>query len=564
MKKNPPDLHQVHLALLSLLRPERSFFGVVVAYSVAIGLLTLAVPIAVQTLINTVANIASPRSVTILAIILFITLLLSGCFAALRMRVMEYYERHVYARLVSEMGLRMILAPHSYFSGGKNTAISHRYFDIMTLQKNIPSLMVDGVALVLQMLVGFTLVAFYHPFLLAFNISVLVAMYVIWRLWSTEAKSSAITLSEAKYSTAKWLANLAAAHEYVKSTLPFQFAGRTTENYIATYNQEHARHFEFTFKQIIMFLVLYAFASAALLGLGGWLVIQGQLSIGQLVAAELIMSAVFFGLSRFSYYMKLYYDLYGTANKIGGVLNMPQELLEPNSKPEPRDGQITFHHVTATHKEQQCLFDFTLEDQSKTFVVSDSSWAPRRIVDLLKRYEAPQQGWITLGGYDVQDLDAHDLRQSILALDRSLILEVSISDYLRMSAPEVGSNDINRVIDKVGLREVIEHLPDGLDTVLSSVGAPLSPLDFILLKLASAWLCTPKVLIMTQHLDALPKERRKEILALVAQIPSTVIYFTNYPIEDVFSQTIQLEPLCKPNFGNLDNVNNRSAEDESR
>ena len=64
-----------------------------------------------------------------------------------------------------------------------------------------------------------------------------------------------------------------------------------------------------------MFLLMYAVASAALLGIGGVLVVQGELSIGQLVAAELVMSAVFFGLSRFTQYLKLYYELYGAAEK---------------------------------------------------------------------------------------------------------------------------------------------------------------------------------------------------------------------------------------------------------
>ena len=97
------DLVNLRQTLFALLKPERSFFAVVIAYSVVIGLLTLAVPIAVQTLINTIANIASTRAVITLAIVLFSTLLLSGCFAALRMRVMEYYERRIYARLVADL-----------------------------------------------------------------------------------------------------------------------------------------------------------------------------------------------------------------------------------------------------------------------------------------------------------------------------------------------------------------------------------------------------------------------------------------------------------------------------
>ena len=508
----PVDLTQLRSALFSLLKPEKSFFGVVIAYSVAIGLLTLAVPIAVQTLINTVANIASTRAVTVLAVVLFSTLILSGCFAALRMRVMEYYERRVYSRLVAELSLRTILAPHSYFEGRKNTSVTHRYFDIMTLQKNVPSLMVDGIALVLQMLVGFTLVAFYHPFLLAFNLCVLLFMYVIWRLWSTKAKRTAVFLSEAKYSTAKWLSSLAAAHEYVKSSTQFDYAGKKTEKYIADYTHSHERHFTFTFKQVVMFLFLYALASAALLGLGGSLVIAGQLSVGQLVAAELIMSAVFLGLSRFSYYLKLYYELYGTADKLGGVYNMPQESLEHSSRPSPASGELIFHHVVAEHFSERCDIHFSLTHGSKAFVITRSNWMQRQVVNLLKRYSTPSEGWIKLGGYDVTDLDTYALRQAVFVLDRSLIIESTITEYFQMSSPAVTDGEIKQVVEKVGLTKSIQNLPDGLNTPLSPVGAPLQPLEFILLKLAAALLSAPKILIINQHFDAVPQDKKELLL----------------------------------------------------
>ena len=116
----PIDLRKTRKTLFSLLKPEAGFFWVAIAYGVAISLMTLAVPIAVQTLINSIANIGSTRAVIILAVILFLTLFISGVFSALRMRVMEFYERKVYARLTADLGLKTILAPHSFFEGRQN------------------------------------------------------------------------------------------------------------------------------------------------------------------------------------------------------------------------------------------------------------------------------------------------------------------------------------------------------------------------------------------------------------------------------------------------------------
>ena len=267
------NIQDVRRQLNELLRPESGFFTVAVVYGIAISMLTLAVPIAVQTLVNTIANIASVRAVIILSTFLFATLFLSGVISAIRMRVMEHYERRVYARLTSELSIRTILAPHSYFEGHKNTDITQRYFDIMTLQKNIPSLVVDGFALVLQLLVGFTLVSFYHPALFAFNTVIVIISIPDLEVMERQSKRTAIALSDAKYKTAKWLHDIASAHEFFKSRSHLDYAGVTSEHHIAQYIDTHQHHFKYTFTQAIMFLVLYALASAMLLGLGGdgWL-----------------------------------------------------------------------------------------------------------------------------------------------------------------------------------------------------------------------------------------------------------------------------------------------------
>ncbi|BFM06396.1 ABC transporter transmembrane domain-containing protein [Halioxenophilus aromaticivorans] len=543
------DLKQLRSTLFSLLKPERSFFGVVVAYNIATGLMTLAVPIAVQTLINTVVNMASPRSVVILAIVLFCTLALSAFFAALRTEVMEYYERRVYARLVAELSLRTILAPRSFFEGRRNTSTAHRYFDIITLQKNVPALVVDGNALILQMFVGFTLVAFYHPFLLAFNLFVLLLVWVIWRIWSGPAKRSAVRLSEAKYYTANWLSNLAAAHEYTKSASQFDYASQKTEAYVAQYTALHEKHFSFTFKQVVLFYALYALASSALLGLGGWLVIAGQLSIGQLVAAELIMSAVFLGLSRFPYYLKLYYELYGTADKLGSVLSIPQESLEQTSKPAPVNGAIYFNNVIVENRDEMCTLDFSIDSKEKVFVTTQNNWTQSSMIRLLKRYLEPKRGWIKLGGYDLNDLDSYELRQAVFVLDRSLIIECSITEYLKMSASNITKEAINNVIEQVGLYERICSLPDGFNTQLSAVGAPLGPMEFIQLKLASALLGSPKVLIINQHFDTIPQQRRQALMDIIANMNTTVLYFTNAADTAVFSRVIDI--MVQPNANAL-------------
>jgi len=548
------NLRETRKTLFSLLKPESGFFWVAIAYGVAISLMTLAVPIAVQTLINSIANIGSTRAVVILAVVLFLTLFISGIFSALRMRVMEFYERKVYARLTSQLGLKTIMAPHSFFEGRQNVSITQRYFDIMTLQKNIPSLMIDGFALVLQMLVGFTLVSFYHPALFAFNVVLLMTMYAVWKIWGRGAKRTAIELSHAKYDSAKWLHDIASAHEFFKSADHVEYAGRSTEGFINNYVKKHKAHFHYTFSQVVMFLLMYAISSAALLGIGGVLVVQGELSIGQLVAAELVMSAVFLGLSRFTQYLKLYYELYGAAEKLGGALKIPQEDLHSDSVAVPASSKLVFNKVTLAYGADKCEVDVTLEPGTQYFVTSDKSWVQKQLLGYLKKYERVPSGDILLGNLSLNDYDTHELRQAVTILDRSLIIEVSIERYLKLAQPEASHADIRHALEEVEMHKVIDALPEGLQTKVSVLGAPLQPLEFLLLKLAATIIARPKLLILNQHFDAIPVDLRSRLLKRLKKYEFTVLYFTNMPMSECLSGVLHMHDNAQATIYDIDEV----------
>ncbi|WP_086932831.1 ABC transporter transmembrane domain-containing protein [Agarilytica rhodophyticola] len=544
--------------LWQLLAPDRSFYRVAITYSLAISLLTLSVPIAVQTLINTLANVASIRAIIVLAILLFLTLLVSGALTALRTRTMEYFERRIYARLTAEVSLHTIYARHEYFEGRRNTDITNRYFDIMTLQKNVPFLLVDGFALVLQMLVGFSLVSFYHPILLMFNIGVILALILFWKLWGRSAVSSAVALSHAKYEMSKWLDSLAYAHEFFKSTRHIDYAVERTDSLTNHYVSGHRKHFKYTFAQTISFLLLYAVASASLLGIGGWLVIIGQLSMGQLVAAELILSAILFGLSKMADYLKNYYEMCGAADELGQVFSIPQENIDNSAKHALNGGALVFDQVRLHDiHNTEYMFNFKIPANVKVLAHAEKSSTHRAIIHLLKRHTHPSSGSIQLAGCDLEDLDVYHLRQDVVVIDRSPIVECSIEDYLRMSCPAVSLSEIRSVLKHVGIKEEVENLPDGLKTLLSPLGDPLSPVSFLHLKLAACLLTQPKILVLTQFFDLLNPNVLEQTLSLVSKLPMTVLYFTKQVNHPIFDHRLLLEEKQqKLTSGNNASVNN--------
>ncbi|KAK0340917.1 hypothetical protein LTR94_028560, partial [Friedmanniomyces endolithicus] len=225
-----------------------------------------------------------PAPLWALSAVLLLLLLLVAGLSALRVWIMAAFERRVFARVVAEVTVRAVHAQDPFFTDAKRGDLFNRYFDLVVIQKAMPSLVIGGFTIVLQAVVGLTITSFYHPFFLAFNVVLVAAVLLVWLIWQPGAITGAVAMSHAKHNAARWLES---------------------------------------FAQTVTFLLIYAFAGAALLLLGGTLILRGQLSLGQLVAAELILSGVFYGISQLGWYLDTFYDLVASSEELSLLFAIP-------------------------------------------------------------------------------------------------------------------------------------------------------------------------------------------------------------------------------------------------
>lgn len=524
----PIALSKIFHLLFKILGPEKEFFLLAVVYGVGISFLSLATPISVQMLINTVANIGLATPLIVLSLTLFALLLVSGLLSALRVHLMEIFGRRFYARMVSEIALRSLYAQNPFFADDGRSSLFNRYFDIITVQKSIPVLMIGGFTLILQSGVGFALVSLYHPLFLAFNIIFVFLIWAVWIVWGRAAISEAVELSHRKHVAAAWLEGLGASNGFFKSERHIAYALGETDAVTAEYVDAHRRHFRRHFAQTISFFVLYAAASATLLGLGGWLVIQGQLSIGQLVAAELVLSAAFFGVSQLGAYLNYFYDLCAAVEELSLFYDVRQEEPSGAQAPMRTDSTLVFNQVRGDARGVPAVLDFSIENGSAVMAVAQSHGVQRLVTNLLKRHVEAKGGYITLGGQDIRDTEIHALRQEIIVLDRPTVIEATVRDYLRLSAAEGEPGQLLDVLRVVGLERAVVALEDGLDTHISTTGWPLSITETMQLKLAAALMARPRVLILNQLFDIIPEEHLVRAIRAFKSDPHTsVIYFSN-------------------------------------
>ena len=167
---------------------------------------------------------------------------------------------------------------------------------------------------------------------------------------------------------AGWLEDIARNNILFKSAIGKNYAIFKTDFLTEQYLKERKAHFSQLFTQFSLMLTLYAVASSLLLIIGGYLVINGQLSIGQLVASELILSTTLYGISELGRDFENFYDIVGACEKLSQFYNIPQENIGLE-KIEDNHIDIKFNHVVDSYFGREFKFNFTLKHH-KNYIIS--------------------------------------------------------------------------------------------------------------------------------------------------------------------------------------------------
>lgn len=534
--------------LLALLRPERRDILIVVAFAIGVGVLTLATPVAVQALVNFVAFGGLVQPLVVLGLLLFAFLVLAGAIRVFKTWVVDVLQRRIFVRVATDLSNRLPRVRVDAYDRGHGPELVNRFFDVLTVQKASATLLLDGVAVVLQAMIGLLILAFYHPILLAFDLVLLLGIAFVLFILGRGAVRTAIAESKAKYAVAASLEEIARNPASFKLTGGTRYARERTDALAVDYVDARRRHFAVVLRQVVGAVGLQAVAGTALLTLGGWLVIQGQLTLGQLVASELIVSTVLASFAKTGKQLESFYDLLAGVDKLGQLIDLPLEREggEEHLQADAGGASLTLHQVRFDYGNRIVLDAVSAHvraGERVCFVGSHRS-GKSTLAELLYGLRMPQQGHIELGGIDIRELSLASLRSQVCMVKGLEVIECSIEENVRMNRPEVTPGDVREALASVGLLDEVRDLPDGLSTHLLSSGAPLSSGQARRLMLARAIAGRPRLLVVDDLLDDLDDEARAHVLAtlLDREQPWTLIAFSRYArIGESFDRLVRMD-----------------------
>lgn len=494
---------------ISLLLAEKQEVRTLLVFSVFSALLYLAVPLAVDAIVSNLAFGGQSRpylqALFVVSLALFGCLGLQAIVTGFQYYVSDMIQRRIFVRAASDLAYRLPRVKAQVHDEVHAPEMVNRFLDVVTAQKSTSLLLLDGVNLVFGGLIGMLLLSLYHPLLLLF--AAVLFILIILSLWllGRGAVDTSIEESRMKYDLVNWFEEV--AH------FPFLFKGpgggrmaHERANELSTgYVLARGRHFRVLMRQIAALLTLQVVASAALLVVGGYLVISQQITLGQLVASEIIMSGIVASLAKLGKKLEAWYDAMAAMDKLGHIFDLETER-EGGERPAPRGpgAEVVACDISFSHIPSMPLFSwrsFTVSAGARVAVVGPHGAGASSLLDILFGLRQPGGGYVTIDGLDLRSWDLEALRESTQLLRRDEIMDATVVENLRLGRSDIGMDEIRAALKQVGLLDELLARPEGLTLRLKIGGAPLSGNQRMRLLLARAIAQRPRLLLIDELLD---------------------------------------------------------------
>lgn len=525
--------------LFRLLSEEKKDIFYIFVYAAFVGIVSLTLPLGIQATVELVSGGVVFSSIYLLIGLVLLGILASGGLQVMQITLVEYLQRRVFTKAAMEFTFRIPRMKVESLSNLHAPELVNRFFDVLTIQKGLPKLLGDLMSGLIQILFGLILLSFYHPFFVFFGLVLVVTLVIIFRLTGPRGLQTSINESKYKYKVVYWL------EEIARTLNSFKISGNTnlpikkTEYNVNSYLINRKAHFKVLVNQYIYIVLFKAAITGGLLIIGTSLVINGEITLGQFVASEVIIILILGSVEKIITYMDVVYDMLTAVDKISQVTDLPlekvggidlsQEELDKGFSVKIRDLSYTYpgakkpaiHGISTGFAcgEKVCISGGN--ESGKTTLTNT-------VAGINQKYE----GALTINDYSFRDLDLTNLRDK-MAKNVSLedIFDGTILENIIVGKPQVPTRDAVDAIAKVGLADKVNMLPDGLNTHIISGGKGFSSSFISRLILARCLVKKPRLMILNDFFSSFQRSEKEKLVQLVTdEALCTLVAVSNDPM----------------------------------
>ena len=507
--------------LINLLKLDRRDISQVLFYAIFAGLVSLSLPLGIQAIINLIQSGRVSVSWIVLVIIVIIGVALVGILSLMQLRITENLQQKIFVRSSFEFGYRLPKIKFEELYNQYPPELANRFFDTIIIQKGVSKLLIDFSTALLQITFGIILLSLYHPFFIIFGILLLLLLYIIFKFSYNSGLSTSLKESKYKYKVVSWLQEMGRNNFSFRKKINFEYALTKNDKLVSEYLNHREKHFGIIKRQFIQLIVFKIIITAGLLFIGGYLVLNQKMNIGQFVAAEIVILLVINSVEKIIVGLETLYDVLTAVEKIGQIsdLEMEEATVEKN--------EICYNNIALEAENIKFKFpetndyvlntiDLKIEQSEKVYLEGNNGSGKSTLIRILSGLVRPTSGSLFINDDTYRKIDLNQYRSQISTIiTGETPFEGTILENITFNNPFVSQQDIKWAIESVQLGSYIKSLPKGLDTKIFPEGRQLSSSNAQKILLARSIINKPKILFFEDAIDKMDADAAKEIIDFI-------------------------------------------------
>ena len=516
-----------------LLRTNSTEIRNVYIFAVLSGILSLALPLGIQAIINFIQMGQVSTSWIVLVVLVVLAIGFSGILTIAQMRITENLQQRIFVKSAFEFADRIPKIKMDELIKKYAPELTNRFFDTLTIQKGLSKLLIDFTAASLQIVFGLVLLSFYHSFFIFFGLILVILLALILKVTSKKGFESSLNESNYKYKIAHWLEEIAHARFSFKMAGNPELSLTKTDDHLNGYLIARNIHFRVLVQQFTFLILFKVLIALALLIIGGFLVLNQDMNIGQFIAAEIIILLVLNSVEKLIMSLEIVYDVITAVEKIGQITDIELEQYDGIKIPERDCGiEIFIDRVSFQSNlyRNPILKEITMEIEAnqKVCIISDSTVSTNTLFCLIGGMYPVSSGNISIEGLPIGNLDIQDLRNDIgNLLFQDKLFHATILENITLGRSYATFGEVQRIAKILNFSEAINNFSEGYNTLLNPE-SHFIPQDIIKkILLIRAFVGNPKLILLEDPSNSLNDSQSDHLIELISSQQNVSVLYSS-------------------------------------
>jgi ATP-binding cassette, subfamily B, bacterial HlyB/CyaB len=540
-KDTPKERFSLGWFVPALKRHRRVLIEVLIA-SVFVQLFGLANPLVTQVIIDRVLSGNSPDTLEVLGIFLVVVAIAEAILTALRTHLFVDTTNRIDVSLGSEVINHLLRLPLSYFDRRPVGELATRVNELENIRQFLTGTALTVVLDAVFSVIYIVVMLIYSWVLTIVSLATIPLFALLTLVVSPMIRRQSREKAERNASTHSYLVEVLSGVQTVKAQ---NLELRSRWQWQDRYTRYISAGFKTVSTQTTAGAVssfLNKFSSLLVLWVGAYLVLNQQLTLGQLIAFRIISGYVTSPLLRLVQLWQNFQETALSLERLSDILDHPQEVEEDDRKnillPSIR-GNVRYENISFSFKRSNALqlTNINLDFAAGSFVgiVGQSGSGKSTLLKLLPRLYEPQSGRIMIDGYDINKVELYSLRRQVgMVLQDTLLFEGTVRDNIALANPDATDEQVIEAATVAFAHDFIMSLPSGYNTRVGERGSALSGGQRQRIAIARTVLQNPRLLILDEATSALDYNAERQVcLNLAEAFKGRTVFFITHRLSTI-------------------------------